>query len=107
MEIMDTKGIFAAILGLSAPWQVTDISYTHNFERLDIYIDYTRDDVLVCPRCGSRKPCIKKKLCTWYSNDFFSYETYLHARIPQMICCEQETVIMPPWFKLGSKFIQV
>lgn len=104
---MEFKVIFSSILGLSTAWQITDIIYSANCTRLEIYIDYTRDEVLVCPRCGARKPCVKKKLCTWYTKDFFSYETYLHTRIPYMICCENETVIMPPWFKLGSKFIQV
>ena len=100
--------IFSATLGLFHPWRVISVTFAKEEKRLDIDIDVSRGSTFVCAACGAEMETCEIQNETWYHQDFFSYETYLHARVPLVECCC--CGVLPaerPWSRAGSKFIQL
>jgi len=102
---MHLPGIFSATLGLTKPWEVTDIIFSNDCKRLDITIGYESDIQCECPH--TKQPCTSMgtEISTWFRNDFFNYETYLSARIPGTSCGNPTTRVNPPWSQKGSRFV--
>jgi transposase len=101
---MEQTSIFSATLGLSPPWLVTTVSFASEANRMDITIDFAQGSSFICPHCGSmEKPCHVESE-TWYHDDFFRYQTYLHASVPHIACCCGVVPVERPWSRVGSKF---
>jgi len=101
---MELPAIISSTLGLSLPWQITEVSFTKEEKRLDIRVDFLDNNFLPCPSCGtSGVPC-QKKTETWYHEDFFRYATYLHAHVPHIECCGSIIPVERPWSREGSRF---
>jgi len=99
---MELPTILSSTLGLSLPWQITSVSFAKEEKRLDICVDFM--DKKLCPCCGSEgNPCLKVTE-TWYHDDFFRYETYLHANVPLVECCGSIIPVERPWSREGSRF---
>jgi len=105
---MDHPAIFSATLGLSHPWQVTAVTIVKEEGRLDITVAYAAGS-LPCPECGRHRPCHVSESETWEHGDFFSYQTFLHARVPraERCSCGNDAPIGRPWCRGGSKFVLV
>jgi hypothetical protein len=105
---MEHPSIFSATLGLSHPWQVVAVSFAREEKRLDITVDFTPGSDFVCRACGREvTPCCVTEE-TWYHHDFFNFETYLHARVPQIQCCGCGALpVERPWSRVGSRFAQI
>jgi transposase len=95
--------IFASTLGLSAPWQIINVSFAPNEKRIDITVAFMPQGSVSCPHCGSTNSLCKAVEETWFHEDFFSYATYLHTKIPLIHCCDHASVDRP-WSRPGSKF---
>lgn len=104
---MDLFQLISSTLGLSHPWQVSSVNFASDGNRLDITVDYDASASQVCPCCGTRGTSCKEVSETWYHNNFFRYATYLHAQVPQIICCGRQRCEERPWARAGSKFIRV
>jgi len=104
---MPLPTILSAILGLSTPWKVTNLSFSNNYKRLEISVDFSQEDNPACQQCGALDQCTEKESCSWFNKDFFSYETYLHSRSPRNPCCSTGGKIIPPWVQKGSKFVAI
>ena len=95
----------AAALGLSAPWKVTDDSFSVEEKRLDITIDFEPGSTFCCPECGAEGGKVHDtQERTWRHLNFFQHETYLHARVPRVECpagCGTKTVEVP-WSRSRS-----
>jgi len=102
---MQLPTIFSATLGLAKPWQVTQVIFTSDRRRLDITIEYEGSGGGDCPHCGKPESRGETERCTWFHDNFFNYETYLHTRIPRPTCCEERSKIEPPWSRKGSRFV--
>ena len=102
-DAMDLPDIFAATLGLSTPWQITDVSFAPNEKRMDITVAFNCQETINCPHCGSTSNMCQPVDETWFHNDFFNYATYLHTQIPFVPCCAISP-IERPWCRTGSKF---
>ena len=50
---MQPEALFGMALGITAPWEVTDVSFSKESNRLDITIDFQRGAMFVCPVCGA------------------------------------------------------
>ncbi len=100
---MEFPEIFSATLGLSPPWEVTDISYSTTEKRMDITISFTTVESIQCPLCGSFKSMCHAVDEVWYHNNFFCHTTYLHTQVPYIQCCELIPVERP-WSRAGSRF---
>jgi len=101
---MQLPTILAATLGIAKPWSVTKVVFASDRRRLDITIEYEEPGDPVCPHCGKPGTSDEAETCTWFHDDFFSYETYLHTRLPRPSCCRDLSRIEPPWSRKGSRF---
>jgi hypothetical protein len=107
---MEQMMILSATLGLSPPWQVTAANFAKESNRLDISIEYSYATPLDCPACGGKgTSCHAETVAeTWFHENFFSYATFLHARVPLMACdCGGRFPLKPPWSRQGSLFYKI
>jgi len=104
---MQTEVLFGMALGIVPPWEVTEISFSKESNRLDVTIDFQRGATFVCPVCGASVPAYDTSEKTWRHLNFFQYEAYLHARVPRVNCpnggCGVKQVQVP-WARAGSGF---
>lgn len=101
---MELPTIFSSTLGLSPPWQISEVSFAKDENRLDITLEYLNENNPSCPFCGSKSTHCLLQNETWYHEDFFRYATYLHARVPHIECCGALIPVDRPWMNSGSKF---
>jgi transposase len=102
---MKGSAIFAATLGLSQPWQITSVSFAKDKKRLDITVEYSGEKVMSCPRCGKEGNTLCTEAECWYHDNFFRYQTYLHAHVPSAECsCCGSFQVERPWSRKGSRF---
>lgn len=104
---MDELGLFSLALGLTKPWQVTDLKFSKEEGRLDLWLDFLKGSKFPCPACDETKEAEVHDTQdrTWRHLNFFQYETYLHARVPRVRCgsCGVKQVEVP-WARPGSGF---
>jgi transposase len=102
---MDTNTLFTMALGLQAPWEVKDLQFNQEGQRLDIVVDFKRGANFPCPVCGQSCKVHDTEEKTWRHMDFFQHSAYLTARVPRCKC-DQDGVKMVavPWARPGSGF---
>jgi transposase len=102
---MDTNTLFTMALGLQAPWEVKDLQFDKEGQRLDISIDFKRGTNFPCPVCGKSCKVHDTEEKTWRHMDFFQHCAYLTARVPRCKC-DQDGVklVQVPWARPGSGF---
>lgn len=104
---MDELGLFTQALGLNKPWLVTDLKFSKEEGRLDLWIDFVKGAKFPCPSCDQTKEgeVHDTQERAWRHLNFFQYETYLHARVPRVRCgaCGVKQVEVP-WARPGSGF---
>ena len=104
---MQPEALFGMALGIVPPWEVTEVSFSKESNRLDITIDFQRGASFVCPVCGALAPAYDTTEKTWQHLNFFQYEAYLHARVPRVNCPNEGCgvkQIQVPWARAGSGF---
>jgi transposase len=104
---MQPEALFGMALGIVPPWEVTEINFSKESNRLDITIDFQRGANFACPVCGAPVPVHDTTEKTWRHLNFFQYEAYLHARVPRVNCPNQGCgvkQIQVPWARAGSGF---
>lgn len=75
---------------------------------MEIEVDFVHDTNFTCPICGAEGRACGVETETWYHNNFFNYQTYLHARVPRIeCCCSVASPVERPWARLGSKFTRL
>src|SRR5215207_10184568 len=104
-QLMDQLSLFAAALGLSTPWYVSETTLSVEDKRLDIKIDFARGSRFACPLCGAEAKAYDTTDETWRHLNFFQYAAYLHARVPRVEChrCGVKKIAVP-WSRPGSGF---
>ena len=88
---MQPEALFGMALGIVPPWEVTEVSFSKESNRLDITIDFQRGATFLCPVCGAPAPTYDTTEKTWQHLSFFQYEAYLHARVPRVNCPNEES----------------
>jgi transposase len=104
---MQTEALFGMALGIVPPWEVTEIDFSKESNRLDITIDFQRGATFVCPVCGAPASAYDTTEKTWRHLNFFQYEAYLHARVPRVNCPNEGCgvkQVQVPWARAGSGF---
>ena len=104
---MQPEALFGMALGIVSPWEVTEVSFSKESNRLDITIDFQRGATFACPVCGAPAPAYDTTEKTWRHLNFFQYEAYLHARVPRVNCPNEGCgvkQIQVPWARAGSGF---
>lgn len=104
---MQPESLFGMALGIVPPWEVTEVSFSKESNRLDITIDFQRGATFLCPVCGAPAPAYDTTEKTWQHLNFFQYEAYLHARVPRVNCPNEGCgvkQVQVPWARAGSGF---
>lgn len=100
--------LFQAALGIQAPWQVTDVSFSVEKECLDIKVQASRGTTFTCPACQETEETSVHDTAqrTWRHLNFFQYEAYIHCKVPRIKCmaCNKTTTLLVPWSRPGSGF---
>lgn len=104
---MEHAKIFSATLGLSYPWQITDVALSKGEKRLDITVHYSLDGSMSCPICGAEVKFLPPETELWHHHDFFRYSTFLHAFVPRIQCRCGVCHLERPWSRTGSRFALV
>jgi transposase len=104
---MQPEALFGMALGIVSPWEVTEVTFSKESNRLDISIDFERGALFPCPVCGAPAPAYDTTEKEWRHLNFFQYEAYLHAWVPRVNCpndgCGVKQ-IQVPWARAGSGF---
>ena len=102
---MDTTTLFTQALGLQPPWEVQDLQFNKEEQRLDILIDFVRGSNFPCPVCGKLSRIHDTEQRSWRHMDFFQHSAYLTARVPRCRCDEHGVKqVLVPWARPGSGF---
>jgi len=104
---MQPEALFGMALGIVPPWEVTEVGFSKESNRLNITIDFQRGATFVCPVCGAPAPAYDTTEKTWQHLNFFQYEAYLHARVPRVNCPNEGCgvkQVQVPWARAGSGF---
>lgn len=101
----DQFAVFAAALGLTPPWEVTETTLSLEEKRFDIRVGFSRGGKFACPGCGKPTTAYDTSEQTWRHLNFFQYAAYITARVPRLDCgdCGVKQVEVP-WARAGSGF---
>lgn len=102
----DRQNLFSTALGLREPWQVTEVKFSEEKGRLDIYLRHGKGVRFSCPGCQQSHGAYDSVRRTWRHLNFFQYETYLYASVPRMHCtsCKRTRNVPIPWARPNSGF---
>lgn len=104
---MDPSTLFKLALGLTPPWEVGNIRFSPEEQRLDISIGFPPGSRFTCPVCGSEGAKAHDTAeKSWRHLNFFQHEAWLTARVPRVECdrgCGIKKIDVP-WARPGSGF---
>ena len=98
---MRDVGLYAQILGLSVPWEVSEVELDRPAGQLVVKVSLVADAVLRCPHCGQAAPGYDRRVCRWRHLDTCQYVTILEAEVPRLSCPQQGLLpqcdLLPSW----------
>jgi transposase len=100
---MRDRDLYAKILGISAPWHVSDVVLDVAAGRVEVFVEHRGE--ASCPKCG--KPCAgyDARRRRWRHLDTCQFQTYLTADVPRVECAEHGvSQAATPWAEPGSRF---
>lgn len=102
---IDSRMLYATLLGLKAPWEITDVEMKQPPGEVHIRVALPEGTVLVCPQCGGAAPIHDHQERRWRHLDTCQFPTIVHARIPRLKCPTDGVRQIPvPWAEAGSRF---
>src|SRR5690349_591632 len=103
--MMDNAELYTAILGLRAPWYVTDVELRVKQGDVTVMIEAHSGAPHPCPRCGKPCPGYDKRRRTLRHLDTCEYRTIIVVDVPRVRCPEHGVVqIDVPWAAPDSGF---
>lgn len=100
--------LYAQILGLCEPWEVTSVDLDRAAGQLVVKVSLMADAALRCPHCGQAAPGYDRRIRRWRHLDTCQYVTILEAEVPRLSCPEHGVVtILVPWAEPDSGFTQL
>ena len=103
---MHDTALYQYLLGLQSPWTVSHVNLDVNRQWVDVWAEHTDDATWVCPHWRETLPLYDHAAeRTWRHLDSCQFQTYLHARIPRVVCGEHGVVqVWVPWPVPRSRF---
>ncbi len=83
---MRDRDLYAKILGIEAPWHVSDVVLDVAAGTVDVVVEHR--GAAVCPRCGKAAPGYDTLHRRWRHLDTCQFETHLAADVPRVECAE-------------------
>ncbi len=97
--------LYGKILGVSAPWKVTDVSLRLADGEVEVLVEHGRGQELSCPECGAASSRYDSRRRRWRHLPTCQYKTILVADVPRVHCPEHGVKTMSvPWSDRGSGF---
>ncbi len=97
--------LYAAILGVQLPWQVTSVALDPKAEEVRVVIEAVQGTRFPCPQCQSRCPGYDTRRRAFRHLDTCQFKTILEADIPRIQCSEHGVLqIDVPWAEPNSGF---
>ncbi|MEB3100170.1 helix-turn-helix domain-containing protein [Ferviditalea candida] len=93
-------------LQLKEPWKLIHIEFDEEEEAWPLFIDFERGALFACPYCGTMCTAHDTEMKKWRHLDFWTWKTYMHARVPRTGCdaCKKVTLIPVSWSRTKSHF---
>jgi transposase len=102
---MRDKELYAAILGIQRPWQVTGVTLATESEEVRVSIEPVAGTRFACPTCGKACPGYDSRRRSWRHLDTCQFKTILEAEVPRVECPEHGVLqIRVPWAEPNSGF---
>ena len=102
---MQDRQLYAQILGIGPPWDVTSVELKAPTEVVQVFIEHSGKASLECPECGEACPGYDTRSRRWRHLDTCQYRTLLVVEVPRVKCPEhgvRQTQV--PWAEPGSGF---
>lgn len=100
----DTE-LYARLLGLQAPWQVTDVDFRPQQRCVTVSVSADPGWAWDCPQCGQPAPRYDRRARSWRHLDTMQFKTLLEAEVPRIACPEHGVLqVRVPWSEAGSGF---
>ncbi|MFT5355882.1 MAG: transposase [Polyangiales bacterium] len=103
---MNDVQLYQAILGIAAPWHVSEVKLALDDGGVDVHVEHERGERFGCPECGVLCPVYDHVAARrWRHLDTCQYQTLLHAKPPR-VKCEAHGVRQAslPWAEKKSQF---
>jgi transposase len=106
---MRDTGLYAYLLGLQAPWEVSDVKLDVQGQRIDVWVEHAAGVRWPCPECrGLLGLYDHAEERVWRHLDSCQYHTYVHARIPRVQCPEHGVLqVRISWAEPQARFTQL
>jgi len=106
---MQNTELYQHLLGLSEPWAVDRVEFNLEDRRVDIWAGHAGGVVWACPECSLTSPTRDHAAeRVWRHLDSCQFETYLHARIPRVVCLEHGVrQVHVSWAEPDSRFTKL
>lgn len=102
---MRDRELYSQILGLTAPWKVTDVELDAKLEVVAVTVEAEGRSAFVCPECGESCPGYDTRERRWRHLDTCQFQTILVAKVPRIKCSEHGVrQVHVPWGEAGSGF---
>jgi len=102
---MRDKDLYAQILGIESPWQVSEVELKLNDSQVIVHVIPKKGSAHCCPTCGRQSPGYDARPRQWRHLDTCQYKTILVANVPRVACKEHGVVTVGvPWAEPGSGF---
>jgi len=102
---MRDKELYAAILGLQGPWQVTEVTLDPKAEEVRVVIEAVAGTRFSCPQCKQPCPGYDTRRRSFRHLDTCQFKTILEADVPRIRCSEHGVLqIDIPWAEPNSGF---
>lgn len=102
---MQDRDLYARILGLVDPWQVSDVRLDVKAEEVRVTVASKATAAFVCPECGKMCPGYDSRQRSWRHLDTCQFKTILIADVPRVNCQEHGVrQVRVPWAEPGSGF---
>ena len=84
--------LYTRILGIQAPWQVTDVEVDMLQGQVAVHVEREAGAKLCCPTCGQPASGYDSRRRRWRHLDTCQYKTFLEADVPRVKCPEHGVV---------------
>lgn len=101
----DTE-LYHHLLGLVAPWAVSEVELSVPDGRVDVWVEHPRGTRFACPECERELAVYDhSEVRAWRHLDSCGFLTYLHARPPRVDCPEHGVLqVRLPWAEPHARF---
>jgi len=103
--VSEIDSLYAAVLGLKAPWSVERVETQLDAGEVHVTVALPTNTRWVCPECGAEAPIHDHQERSWRHLDTCQFHTIVHARVPRLKCPTHGVrQLQVPWAEPGSQF---